>query len=387
MRPIQLFRAWTKKERKTTDSSNDLSKRSGPSTLRSRSIRHIPHDIDDWLVSPSIDGASCRHDNSSLTVSDLKRPTARPYSHAQSSSRSPSLSINNLPSDYIPPRRPPRPPSLYGPIPSQSEYALSCSLPEDSVFSQSVSDLPNLDSVWERFLKDTNEDPNSLLMEVAPRKAKNSGWSRRTRLKPRVQDDRDICVVESPGYSQYSRSYAIASSPCVPCCDQAGEKCILSDDYITSHSFLDAPLHTKKVPIPLVLFATGSSSYDSTPVATPTTPSPPACCREGNRSMVPHHKHSNSSLIACFPLVPELISQPQLALAHSSDSDSLPSLVRTSSSSTLSTSSNYESSCNSDFDDSKCPQVKRFSAFVHLVNHRNRWITKMILSVWDMLFD
>lgn len=132
LKPSQIFRNWIKKDRDRTPAARNLR------------IRHLVHDNDDWL-----------------------EPSFQPHTHLQFDyqpdpfSRSPSKSPQS--SSNVAPKRPPRPPSLYRPTAdriSLSSYSVEDS-DEDTVVSKPKRPLPQLDGVWECFLKDTNEDPSS----------------------------------------------------------------------------------------------------------------------------------------------------------------------------------------------------------------------------------
>ncbi|KAJ7591178.1 hypothetical protein C8J56DRAFT_934880 [Mycena floridula] len=195
---------------------------------------------------------------------DIQRPHASP---TNSKSHAPRVR----------PRRPPRPPSLYDSSTDSELFSLPpppkrhISTPSDESFeSTRRRPVPELDTHWENFLKDVDEDPQSLQMQPSP--INGSHTKNSSHLL----------------YRTHGRS-----TPHLPLSDNVSlrprHRTKFDEDLEKALSSFPLPPGSggtmKKIPNPLVLRPTPSiatlppspiSSHDSTPITTPTSPNHPA---------------------------------------------------------------------------------------------------------------
>ncbi|KAJ7068167.1 hypothetical protein C8F01DRAFT_1246705 [Mycena amicta] len=222
--------------------------------------------------------------------------------HADEPPSSPSPFDRPLPS--VPPRRPPRPPSLNLELDLESSSPLRARRAEPRAISSPRRRPPQLDNTWAGFLRDTEEDDDFVPRVHLTRRSNASNptlvRSKVSEPAPRIDCHSESDSESSPEWSSPSTHFPLSLFPSPP------------------------PLRARR-PAPLILRPTptiaplppspGFNSNDSTPVATPTTPKYPLSILKRTRRPV-----SPPSTPPASPLPPAPVMQSPRPLLRSAQS-------------------------------------------------------------------
>ncbi|KAF5393656.1 hypothetical protein D9757_000123 [Collybiopsis confluens] len=249
------------------------------------------------------------------------------------------------------PRRPPRPPSLdlSEPLPSVPSGQLDSESPSWTIASRGQTlkkpkrSMPELDGVWKGFLADMDEDPNLLHKRPMPKLPPfhHSNSDSTTYGVGRVSSRRRPVPCGNKSAHNLS-DLKLERSPSPSLSTSSSDSLSDATDFDSLALFpAPPPLRVRrKIPEPLVLQPSISrsplqqspalSSLDSTPVTTPTTPTPLQSCRKTFTPPSILRKPSSPALSHNYPLMPDYLPpEPHYShvfhtrpgrLAHSSSS-------------------------------------------------------------------